>query len=349
MKEIQRAQACDHRRSDVVMYAFRSQSAINNVSWTLNAMHSELQVQTLYLTEQRNIFITSIGVLSNGVLPAALVPYEDLRKKITTLKLGDKKCSIPQDHSSLIYSLLFVRSVFSNRHGLLITIEVPVYSGEPIHDAYKAIPLQQPIKNTTTAATLKLERNYWIASIREESYAEMKSEEYLSCLGTQLLILCTKPVALVSAQDQFCLISLQCNHEVAALKTCTREVTELSILPTAIYLGNPMYLLNAADDQQFLYNITYSGGRKFSKRVPACKSCLVHPPCDGKLVHPKKGLVMLPDPTYCLQHSGLITTITTPELLDTAFNIPSIPAVSPTEESKNLMLHQIGTQGCPYT
>ena len=50
---------------------------------------------------------------------------------------------------------------------------------------------------------------------------------------------------------------------------------------------------------------------------------------------------MLPDPAYCLQHSGLITTITTPELLDTAFNIPSIPAVTPTEESRNLMLHKI--------
>ena len=100
MEEIQQAQACDHRRSDVFVYVFRAQSAINNVSWTLNAMHSELQIQTLYLTEQRNIFITRIGVLSMRILPAALVPSEDLRKIITTLKLGDKKCSIQYDHSS---------------------------------------------------------------------------------------------------------------------------------------------------------------------------------------------------------------------------------------------------------
>ena len=65
------------------------------------------------------------------------------------------------------------------------------------------------------------------------------------------------------------------------------------------------------------------------------------PPCEGKLLHPKNKLVMLPDPAYCLQHSGLITTITTPELLDTAFNIPSIPAVTPTEESRNLILHKV--------
>ena len=162
------------------MHAFGAQIAINNVSKTLNAMHSELQVHKLYLKEQRNIFFSSIGVLSKGILPAALVPYDDFRKKITTLKLGDKKCSIPYDHSSLLYSLPLMRNVFSNPHGLLITMEVPVYSGEPIRDAYKAIPLPQPIKNTTTVATLKLEKNYLIVSRREESYAEMKSEEYQS-------------------------------------------------------------------------------------------------------------------------------------------------------------------------
>ena len=66
MEEIQQAQACDHRRSDIFIYAFRAQSAINNVSGTLNAMHNELQVQTLYLTEQRNIFITSIVITQMG-------------------------------------------------------------------------------------------------------------------------------------------------------------------------------------------------------------------------------------------------------------------------------------------
>ena len=62
--------------------------------------------------------------------------------------------------------------------------------------------------NSTTAATLKLDRNYLIVSRRKESYAEMNSEEYLSCPGTPQLKLCTKPVALVSAQDKLCLTDL---------------------------------------------------------------------------------------------------------------------------------------------
>ena len=74
-----------------MLFAPKVQLTTYHGSWTLNAMHSELQVQTLYLTEQINIFITTIGVLSKGILPAALVPYEILRKIITTVNLGDKK------------------------------------------------------------------------------------------------------------------------------------------------------------------------------------------------------------------------------------------------------------------
>ena len=76
-----------------------------------------------------------------------------------------------------------------------------------------------------------------------------------------------KHVALVSAQDKLCLTALLYDHEVAALKTCVQEETELPILLTAVCLGNSIYLLCAADDQQFLYNITYQDGKKLSSRV----------------------------------------------------------------------------------
>ena len=67
----------------------------------------------------------------------------------------------------------------------------------------------------------------------------MISEEYLSCPGyTTVKTAHKKPVALVSAQDQLCFTALLYDHEVAALKTCVREVTELPILPTAVYLGD---------------------------------------------------------------------------------------------------------------
>ena len=170
------------------------------------------------MREEKTQFATSMGVLANGNLPAALIPYLELQKILSKLKLSGKQLSNPSEDSSLYYSLPLVRNVYVNHNGLLITLMIPVYSGEPIHDAYKAIALPQPIKNSTTAATLKVDPNYLILSRREESYEEKNSEEYLSCPSTPHLKLCTKPVALVSAHDQFCLTALLYDHEVAALK-----------------------------------------------------------------------------------------------------------------------------------
>ena len=40
MESLLQAQICDQRRTDVIMIAFRAQSAINDVTWTLNAIQS---------------------------------------------------------------------------------------------------------------------------------------------------------------------------------------------------------------------------------------------------------------------------------------------------------------------
>ena len=145
MESLQHAQVCDHRRTDVFMFAFRAQSAINNVTWTLNAIQSELQIQTLYMTEERTQFTTSTDVLANANLPAALIPYLELQKLLSKLKLSGKQLSIPSEDSSLYYSLPLVGNVYINDNGLLITLMIPVYSGEPVHDAYQAIAQPKPI------------------------------------------------------------------------------------------------------------------------------------------------------------------------------------------------------------
>ena len=172
----------------------------------------------------------------------------------------------------------------------------------------------------------------------------MNSEEYLSCPNTPQLKLCTKPMALVSALDQLCLTALLDDPEVAALKACVREVTELPILSTAVYLGNSIYLLCAAGDQQFLYNITYQDGKKLSSRVNGCKSCLVHHPCSGKLLHPTNGLVMLHDPAQCVEQSGSITTISNPDNLDAVSAIPSLPTNLSINKQQTLTLHRVRSE-----
>ena len=129
-----------------------------------------------------------------------------------------------------------------------------------------------------------------------------------------------------------------------ALKTCVREMTHLPILSTAVYLGNSIYLLCAADDQQFLYNITYQDGKKLSSRVNGCKSCLAHPPCNGKLLHSTNRLAILTDLAKCVEQSGSITTISTQDILDPVFTIPSLPTNLPMNEQQTLTLHRVGSE-----
>ena len=152
------------------------------------------------------------------------------------------------------------------------------------------------------------------------------------------LKLCPAPAALLSPKHQLCLMALLYDHEVAALKTCLREVTELPVSPTAVYLGNSIYLFCVVDEQQFFYNITYSDGKKFSTSVSGCKSCLVYTPCHGKLPHPTNGFVMLPDPRECVEPTRSITTISTPEVLNAVFTIPTNLQ---TNEQQSLTLHMV--------
>ena len=110
-----------------------------------------------------------------------------------------------------------------------------------------------------------------------------------------------------------------------------------------------MCFLCAADEQQFLYNITYSDGRNFSSSANSWKSCLVHPPCIGRLLHLTNGLVMLPYFAECVEATGSITTISTPEILEANFTIPSCPTNLPTNEQQTLTLHGVraARQGVP--
>ena len=135
MESLQQAQFCDHRKTNLFMFAFRAQSAINKVTWTLNATQSELQIHTLYMTEESTQFATSMGVLANSNPPSALILYLELQKILSKLKHSGKQLSFPSEDSSPYYSLPLVRNVYVKDNGLLITLMIPVYSGEPIHEA----------------------------------------------------------------------------------------------------------------------------------------------------------------------------------------------------------------------
>ena len=262
LKDVKTAQACDHKRTDMFMYVFKTQNAVNNVSWALNSLHAELQAFRSYLDKEKSVLAAAMGALANGILPPSLVPPSTLRKMISNTEIQDKRTSIPDEHLGLYYSLPLVRNVFVNRHGILVKLKLPLYSGHPIFNSYKAVAIPQPILNTTTALQLKLKRTILLTSTKEEMYSELNMDEFSSCQGSSLFKLCPKPFVMETEQTELCLTALLYHHESAALRTCHREIIDLPSSPAATYLSNSAYLLTATDDAQPLYNITFKNGKK---------------------------------------------------------------------------------------
>ena len=53
---------------------------------------------------------------------------------------------------------------------------------------------------------------------------------------------------------------------------------------------------------------------------------------------------MLPDPAECVEQSGSITTISTPDVLDAVFTIPSFPANLPMNEQQTLKIQRVRSE-----
>ena len=64
----------------------------------------------------------------------------------------------------------------------------------------------------------------------------------------------------------------------------------------------------------------------------------------GKLLHPTNRLVMLPEPAECVERSGSITAISTPDILDAVFTIPNLTTNLPMNEQQTLTLHRFRSE-----
>ena len=88
LKDVKTAQACDHKRTDMFMYVFKTQNAVNNVSWALNSLHAELQAFRSYLDKEKSVLAAAMGALANGILTPSVGATSD--SVISTKQVDDK-------------------------------------------------------------------------------------------------------------------------------------------------------------------------------------------------------------------------------------------------------------------
>ena len=78
--------------------------------------------------------------------------------------------------------------------------------------------------------------------------------------------------------------------------------------------------------------------------VNGCKRGLVHPPRNGKLLHLTNGLVIIPNPSECVEATGAINIISTPDKLNAVLTIPSVSTNLSTDEQQTRTLQRVRTE-----
>ena len=145
------------------------------------------------------------------------------------------------------------------------------------------------------------------------NFAEVSEERLLThCHGTGRLKLCKKPFATTVSQRTTCLTGLYFSLVSVVLKLCEQEVLPLSQQPQAEYLYESTYLLISADGNFLKQNFTKG---KQAREIKGCQSCLIKPPCRGRIQLPSGGLVLRPDPETCMEGpENFVSILPAPQL-----------------------------------
>ena len=161
MEQVQQEEVCDHKRNEVFTFLYKTQSLINNISFALISLHSEVQSFKNELKHFNNKIRDAFQEMSNGRIPSRLVEPD---KPQRILQFYHKTRSRPLQHISLYYELELLRTVLLGTMGSSWKIEIQMSSQSPIHKVFKEVPLTQPIANSTTASVFVAERELRVVS-----------------------------------------------------------------------------------------------------------------------------------------------------------------------------------------
>ena len=289
------------------------------------SVQSEIESYKVELKEYSNKLREAFQEMAGGKLPSRLVQPDTLRWILAQQQLNGKFRSIPNEHLTLYYELELLRNVYVGEHGIFLKLEIPLFNQNAVYRVFEGIPLPQPIGNSSTASTLTLKNKLIALSDASTTFAEVDKGYYYSCRGSRRLRLCPTPLAVTRNQQSGCLLSLFFGHEAAALQNCNYDVIHLPAIPTATYLADSLFLMTAANPNYWLLNTTKNQMR--SDKVQGCRSCLVQPPCEGRIEVSLGGSMLYPSANMCPHETGLIINVEAPPLLKKALTIPLPPQI----------------------
>ena len=302
-----------HKKSDYGICAIHI-SVYDDITSELRAMAGAIKQRRVALQSFGYLLHDALGSLVHGYLPTTLIPPDVLIKILQMTEKGILVEAIPRSQLSAYYSFELVRETYISDKGVHVLLEIPLHSSAGLHNVMRATPVPQPILGGRgTATQYRLRKSLLLLSWDRTNFAEVSEERLLAhCHGTGRLKLCKKPFATTVSQRTTCLTGLYFNLVSVVLKLCEQEVLPLPQQPQAEYLYDSTYLLTSADGNFLMQNFTEG---EQARKIKGCQSCLIKPPCRGRIQLPSGGLVLRPDPETCIEGpENVVSILPAPQL-----------------------------------
>ena len=311
--------ACYNNRQSSAVVAAQFNVEMTNFTQTMLALRAELAAFKVGLHNFGYILDDALSSLARGYIPATLVPPKVLRQVLNGLKLDRMQEAIPRSDLMTYYGFELVESTVLTETAVNVLINVPVHHTNGFHKVYREVPVPQPIEDGSTATRYSFSRSYLLISERKDNFAEVTEEKLIShCSGSNRLKLCLKPFSMSRSGESTCLSSLFFDLQTSVLKLCAQQVVALPEEPYAEYLDDSTYLVYSRSSDYRLINYS-SQAFDTGEWISGCKSCLIRPPCKGRIEDPSGSLVLYPDPRTCQYETGLVVRIQQHPLLRTLF------------------------------
>ena len=133
--------------------------------------------------------------------------------------------AIPRKLTAACYTTEVVRVACILDEGLHLLIEIPLYTGHAVHDAFRATPVPKPILQGERATQYHLSKTHLLMSWDRTNFAEVTDPEFSTQYWVwQRLRLRKQPFSTTETQKTTCLTGLYFNIPASVVKLCAQEV-----------------------------------------------------------------------------------------------------------------------------
>ena len=134
---------------------------------------NDVNQQRISLANIASLMQDAMASLVHGHLPIALIPATKLSKILDTFEVYGLNEAIPRKLIAAYFTFEVVRDAYISDEGLHLLIEIPLYTGQGVHDVFRATLIPQPIPQTELPTQYHLSKTHLLMSWDKTNFAEI--------------------------------------------------------------------------------------------------------------------------------------------------------------------------------